>query len=174
VQPHKEKQQQQQHAVAKANNKSAEGQQQKQKKAKKAKKVKKGKKTAAKKSGRKSAVKSAAGRQSGGSCLAANCLDLAVAYIGVLRTKVTNYQKQVTRIGKLNSTAGGKAGKQNAFATTRNHLINQGGGNVSNMTCGTSNSNAGLQCFFLQRTETVLECIVFFVLIRGKLYSHVG
>jgi hypothetical protein len=89
------------------------------------------------------AVKNGAARQSSGSCLAANCLDLAVAYIGVLRTKVTNYQKQVTRLSKLNSTAGGKAGKQNAFATTRNHLINQGGGNVSNLTCGTSTSNAG-------------------------------
>ena len=43
------------------------------------------------------AKKKTLGRQSS-TCLAVNCLDLANAYIGVLRTKVTNYQKQVIRI----------------------------------------------------------------------------
>ena len=34
-------------------------------------------------------------RQSGSSCLASNCLDLMVYYLGINRGKVTNYQKQV-------------------------------------------------------------------------------
>ena len=144
-------QQQQQHAVAGAHGGQREAATKKngQKKAIKQKKTN-AKKTNAKKANKKKANEKKAsrklavqgsGRQAG--CLASNCLDLAVSYIGLLRTKVTNYQKQVTRLGKLNSTASGKAGKQNAFASTRNQLINQGGGNATLLTCGTSTNNTG-------------------------------
>jgi len=82
-------------------------------------------------------------RQSSGGCLPSNCLDLAVAYVGQLRTKVGNYQKQVSRVSKLGSATTSKSSKQNAFANTLNQLITAGGGNISNLTCGSSQNNSG-------------------------------
>jgi hypothetical protein len=80
-------------------------------------------------------------RQSG--CLASNCLDLAVSYISLLRTKITNYQKQIYRINKTQASSSAKGGKQNSFSTTLNQLITAGGGNVSDLVCGSSRNNSG-------------------------------
>jgi len=130
----------QKEAAAQKHGKKEVGKEQK-KKAKKHQKA--GKKDKSVKKQKKAGKKlDAEGRQSS-SCLPTNCLDLAVAYIGVLRTKVSNYQKQVTRLGKLNSTSTGKSGKQNAFSNARNHLLAQGGGNLSQLTCGSSTNNTG-------------------------------
>jgi hypothetical protein len=125
------------------------------KKAKKSigKKAKSGQKKAAKhtKSKKEKALKqqhqvaaAAVGRQSAGSCLATNCMDLAVAYIGLLRTKVTNYQKQLSRLSKIGTFTAGKSSKQTAFVNSINQLLTIGGGNKSNLTCGTSTNNSGM------------------------------
>jgi hypothetical protein len=74
-------------------------------------------------------------------CLAANCLDLAVYYIGLVRTKVANYQKQLTRISKLTSATTSKLGKRDAFANTLNLLLQSGGGNLSRLACGVGANN---------------------------------
>ncbi len=108
-------------------------------KAKKGKKASKSEKSV--KGVKKAAAKSS--RQSSGGCLPSNCLDLAVAYVGQLRTKVGNYQKQVSRVSKLSTATSAKSGKQNAFVDTLNQLITAGGGNISNLTCGTSQNNSG-------------------------------
>ena len=91
------------------------------------------------------------GRQSSSSCLASNCLDLAVAYIGLLRTKVANYQKQTGRLAKLGAASSSKSAKQAVFSNTLNQLITAGGGNVSILTCGssTNNTGGGIQVFLL-------------------------
>ena len=127
--------------------KSAPAKRQKTVKKPKTKKKSKGKKKAvhkSKKSQAKAAIKKKQkpSRQSSG-CLASNCLDLAVYYIGLLRTKVTNYQKQTSRLSKLSAASSSKAGKQSVFSNSLNQLITAGGGNVSNLTCGTSRNNSG-------------------------------
>ena len=83
-------------------------------------------------------------RQSDSGCLASSCLDLAVAYISLLRTKVANYQKQVTRISKLTAATMAKANKQNAFANAVNQIMSAGGGDLLNLSCGASTNNTGI------------------------------
>jgi hypothetical protein len=95
------------------------------------------------------------------SCPAANCLDLAVSYMGLVRTKVANYQKQTARLNRLYAASGGKAAKQSVFANTLNQLIIAGGGNVSNLTCGTSTTNAGQSWFFF----------IFYFIFYSKLFG---
>ena len=86
--------------------------------------------------------KKQSGRQASG-CLAENCLDLAVSYIGLIRNRVTNYQKQISRISRLQAASLTKSGKQNSFTGSLNQLILAGGGNSSNLTCGQSQNNSG-------------------------------
>ena len=86
--------------------------------------------------------KKQSGRQASG-CLAENCLDLAVSYIGLIRNRVTNYQKQISRISRLQAASLTKSGKQNSFTGSLNQLITAGGGNSSNLTCGQSQNNSG-------------------------------
>jgi hypothetical protein len=111
-------------------------------------KINKGKKKAAgnkKKSAKKAAAltQKSSSRQSGSCPGSADCLDLAVIYMNLVRNKVATYQKQTTRFTKLSSASNSKSGKQNAFANTLNQLITAGGGNVSNLTCGSSTNNTG-------------------------------
>ena len=144
-------QQQQQHAVAGAHGGQREAATKKngQKKAIKQKKTN-AKKTSAKKANKKKANKKKAsrklavqgsGRQAG--CLASNCLDLAVSYIGLLRTKVTNYQTQTSRLSKLGVASSSKSAKQTVFSNSLNQLITAGGGNASSLACGASTNNTG-------------------------------
>jgi hypothetical protein len=46
-------------------------------------------------------------------------------------------------VSKLSTATSAKSGKQNAFVDTLNQLITAGGGNISNLTCGTSQNNSG-------------------------------
>jgi hypothetical protein len=82
-------------------------------------------------------------KQSGNGCLVNNCLDLAVSYINLLRTKVANYQKQVARLGKLTAATLVKFAKQNSFVRTVDHLVAAGGGDLRNLSCGSSTNNTG-------------------------------
>jgi hypothetical protein len=82
-------------------------------------------------------------KQSGNGCLVNNCLDLAVSYINLLRTKVANYQKQVARLGKLTAATLVKFTKQNSFVRTVDHLVAAGGGDLRNLSCGSSTNNTG-------------------------------
>jgi hypothetical protein len=86
--------------------------------------------------------KTKSSRQSAG-CLPSNCLDLAVSYMSLVRTKVANFQKQISRITQLRTSGSSKYGKQNLFENTKNLLITAGGGNISNLTCGSNQTNAG-------------------------------
>jgi hypothetical protein len=81
-------------------------------------------------------------RQAAG-CLVSNCLDLAVTYIGLLRTRVANFQKQTSRIATLKNFGINKLGKQNLFDSSLNQLITAGGGNMSNLSCGANQTNPG-------------------------------
>ena len=92
---------------------------------------------------KKKSAKKASVRQSSGSCLAPDCLDLAVTYLGLLRTKVTNYQKQTSRLSKLGVASSSKSAKQTVFSNSLNQLITAGGGNASSLACGASTNNTG-------------------------------
>jgi hypothetical protein len=87
--------------------------------------------------------KKSSNRQSGSCPGNSDCLDLAVLYMNIARNKVATYQKQTNRFSKLSSASNTKGGKKNAFDNSLNQLITAGGGNVSNMACGSNTSNAG-------------------------------
>ena len=88
--------------------------------------------------------KKVAGTVKQASCLVSNCLDLAVYYIGLVRTKVTYFQNQNARLAKQNLTAQGKAAKKLAFLNSLNQLVTAGGGNMTNLVCSKNNSNPGI------------------------------
>ncbi len=102
-------------------------------------------------------------RQSTGSCLNSNCLDLAVYYISLVQGKVANFQKQGNRIAKLSSATEAKFSKQNNFAKVLDQMILVGGGNISNLTCGQSYNNSGL-----------FICLSLFSLCNCDLHTALG
>ena len=82
--------------------------------------------------------------QSVNSCLPPTCLDLAVSYMGLVRSRVANFQKQLARLLKQDLAIQTKAAKgANAFQNTLNQLILSGGGNISSLACGNSPNNTG-------------------------------
>jgi hypothetical protein len=111
--------------------------------------------------------KSAGLKQSGNGCLVNNCLDLAVSYINLLRTKVANYQKQVARLGKLTAATLGKFAKQNSFVRTVDHLVAAGGGDLRNLSCGSSTNNTGT---YVLSTKNKFK----YMSIFGGSYGFVG
>jgi hypothetical protein len=72
-----------------------------------------------------------------------SCLDLAVIYINLLRGKVATYQQQKNRVNKLFEDNNAKQSKRDIFSNTFNQLTTAGGGDASNLTCGTSTTNPG-------------------------------
>ena len=70
---------------------------------------------------------------------------------------VTNFEKQKARMEKQNSTGGNKAGKKGAFAPIAFKLVDIGGGNKTNMSCGGAYGNKG--AMQLQNlTKTLFDC----------------
>lgn len=70
---------------------------------------------------------------------------------------VTNFEKQKARMEQQNSTGGNKAGKKGVFAPIAFKLVDIGGGNKTNMSCGGSYGNTGAKQ--LQNlTKTLFDC----------------
>ena len=70
---------------------------------------------------------------------------------------VANFKKQKSRMTKQNSTGSGKSGKKGLFAPVALRLVDIGGGNKTNMSCGGVYSNKGaLQLKNL--TKTLFDC----------------
>ena len=72
---------------------------------------------------------------------------------------VSNFKKQNARMKAQNSTGGSKSGKKGLFAPTAFKLIDIGGGNKSNLSCGgTYGSDGAKQLGNL--TKTLFDCEV--------------
>ena len=70
---------------------------------------------------------------------------------------MSNYKKQKSRMTKQNTTGNSKSGKKGLFAPVALRLVDIGGGNKTNMSCGGSYNNKGaLQLRNL--TKTLFDC----------------
>merc|ERR1711893_180830 len=114
-------------------------------KGKKNKKSKKNKKNKNKKNKSKKSGKGNTARQNYQGCgkaITDECLTNAIAFMKLMKDKVSNFQRQESRTSKQNSTGDKKNAKKNAFKGALNRLIEAGGGNASAMMCGKSSDNA--------------------------------
>ena len=97
------------------------------------------------------------GRTTDTSTANSTCFENAVFYMKLWKDVVTNFEKQKARMEKQNSTGGNKAGKKGVFAPIAFKLVDIGGGNKTNMSCGGSYGNTGAKQ--LQNlTKTLFDC----------------
>merc|ERR1712223_2330254 len=116
----------------------------------KSKNSRKNKSTGKGKKGRKSAsIRSS-------SCLNFTCIDTAVSYLKLLKDRVANHEKQNARITRQNKTGTGKSGKKGLFGPVVIRIVENGGGNASNLTCNGADNAGSAQLTNL--TETLLKC----------------
>jgi len=110
-----------------------------------AKKSKKSKK--AKKSGKRGnngiASRGGASRSQCRSSTDYTCLLSAMTYLGLMKSQVTNYQKQQGRVVAANKTGEKKNGKKGIFASTAQRIIRSGGGNSAALSCQGSTTSSG-------------------------------
>merc|ERR1711884_261892 len=100
---------------------------------------------------------SASLRDSRSSGLNETCLIQAVFFMKLWKDTVANYKKQKSRMSKQNSTGSGKSGKKGLFAPIALRLVDIGGGNKTNMSCGGEYGNKG--AIQLQNlTKTLFDC----------------
>jgi len=71
-------------------------------------------------------------------------------------TKVNNYEKQLSRTQRQNKTGSGKAGKKGLFGPVVRRIVENGGGNASDLKCN-GKTNAG-SAQLTNLTETLLKC----------------
>ena len=113
-------------------------------------KSRKNKKSQVKKKGRKSSsIRSS-------TCLNFTCIDDAVSYLKLLKDRVANHEKQNARITRQNKTGSGKSGKKGVFGPVVRRIVENGGGNASNLTCNGKKNSGAAQLTNL--TETLLKC----------------
>ena len=91
------------------------------------------------------------------STVAGTCFESAIFYMKLWKDVVGNFEKQRKRMIKQNKTGGNKSGKKGLFAPIGHRLVDIGGGNKSNMSCGGQYGNKGaLQLQNL--TKTLFDC----------------
>ena len=96
-------------------------------------------------------------RREGRSTVAGTCFESAIFYMKLWKDVVGNFEKQRKRMIKQNKTGGNKSGKKGLFAPIGHRLVDIGGGNKSNMSCGGQYGNKGaLQLQNL--TKTLFDC----------------
>merc|ERR1711913_106972 len=86
-----------------------------------------------------------------------NCFEQAVHFMKVWKDIVGNFEKQRKRMVKQNKTGGNKSGKKGLFAPIAHRLVDIGGGNKSNMSCGGQYGNQGA-AQLQNLTKTLFEC----------------
>jgi len=85
------------------------------------------------------------------------CFEGAMGYMKVWKDVVGNFEKQRKRMVKQNKTGGNKSGKKGLFAPVAHRLVDIGGGNKTNMSCGGQYGNSGAKQ--LQNlTKTLFDC----------------
>merc|ERR1711881_317236 len=85
------------------------------------------------------------------------CFEQAVHYMKVWKDIVGNFEKQRKRMVKQNKTGGNKSGKKGLFAPAAHRLVDIGGGNKSNMSCGGAYGNKGA-AQLQNLTKTLFDC----------------
>ena len=91
------------------------------------------------------------------STVSAKCYSQTVTMMRIWKDVVSNFKKQNARMKAQNKTGGSKSGKKGLFAPTAFKLIDIGGGNRSNLSCGgTYGSDGAKQLGNL--TKTLFDC----------------
>ena len=85
------------------------------------------------------------------------CFESAMFYMKIWKDVVGNFEKQRKRMIKQNKTGGNKAGKKGLFAPIAHRLVDIGGGNKSNMSCGGQYGNKGA-AQLQNLTKTLFDC----------------
>merc|ERR1712038_961868 len=85
------------------------------------------------------------------------CFEQAMHYMKVWKDIVGNFEKQRKRMIKQNKTGGNKSGKKGLFAPIAFRLVDIGGGNKSNMSCGGQYGNKGA-AQLQNLTKTLFDC----------------
>ena len=97
------------------------------------------------------------GRQSTSTSANSTCFENSVFYMKLWKDVVGNFERQNKRMTKQNSTGQSKSGKKGTFAPIAFKLVDIGGGNKTNMSCGGSYNNSG--AMQLQNlTKTLFDC----------------
>merc|ERR1711874_840279 len=86
-----------------------------------------------------------------------NCFEQAVHFMKLWKDVVGNFEKQRKRMVKQNKTGGNKSGKKGLFAPIAHRLVDIGGGNKSNMSCGGQYGNKGA-AQLQNLTKTLFDC----------------
>merc|ERR1712184_184166 len=93
------------------------------------------------------------------STVSAKCYSQTVFIMKIWKDVVSNFKKQNARMKAQNKTGNTKSGKKGLFAPTAFKLIDIGGGNRSNLSCGgTYGSDGAKQLGNL--TKTLFDCEV--------------
>ena len=91
------------------------------------------------------------------STVSASCYSQSLIMMKIWKDVVSNFKKQNSRMKSQNKTGGSKSGKKGLFAPTAFKLIDIGGGNRSNLSCGgTYGSDGAKQLGNL--TKTLFDC----------------
>merc|ERR1711981_686822 len=93
----------------------------------------------------------------GTSGLTDTCFEEAMHYMKVWKDIVGNFEKQRKRMVKQNKTGGNKSGKKSLFAPIAHRLVDIGGGNKTNMSCGGQYGNKGA-AQLQNLTKTLFDC----------------
>ena len=91
------------------------------------------------------------------STVSAECFSQALTIMKVWKDIVGNFKKQNARVKSQNSTGSKKSDKKGLFAPTAFKLIDMGGGNRSNLSCGGVYDSAGAKQL-ANLTKTLLDC----------------
>lgn len=87
------------------------------------------------------------------------CLRDAVTYTKFLKDNVVNFLRRATRLEAQNNLTSKKAGKKGEFKEPAARLIQSGGGDKTNLSCGGSTTSVGAQKM-LNVTNTLDTCAV--------------
>merc|ERR550532_1724261 len=98
-------------------------------------------------------------RTTAGTNVSSTCFETAMTCMKIWKDVVSNFERQRKRMIKQNKTGGNKAGKKGAFAPTATRLVDIGGGNRSNMSCGGQYGNKGA-AQLKNLTDTLFDCEV--------------
>ena len=101
------------------------------------------KKKMAKKSGRKNSLQQRNTTSSSDTALGVVCLSAAVKYMKQWKDVVGNFKRQNARSTKHSSVGDKKHGKKGVFAPAAHRLVEAGGDNKTNLSCGGQYGNEG-------------------------------
>ena len=87
------------------------------------------------------------------------CFSQAIFFMKLWKDTVANFKKQKSRMTKQNSTGSSKSGKKGLFAPVALRLVDIGGGNKTNMSCGGVYGNKGA-AQLQNLTKTLFDCEV--------------